>query len=192
MAEAIGIVAASLQFVAILKATINVGLDARNTPKEQQNLAREVGGLEPLLTQLQERLRDNLAAGGIQQLNEPLKRFKLILEQMVSKLAAANKPGMKGPKALAWTLWNKKEVYEVLGEMERFKALLNLGLTMDIWDVAQQQQKSHEQLLKTFADATSAIQDSVDNITQFQHQSASQLPNTFTDAAQVHHWRRTG
>ncbi|KAJ7226393.1 ankyrin repeat domain-containing protein [Mycena rebaudengoi] len=166
MAEAIGLVAAALQFVAVLEAAINVGLDARNAPKEQQDLAREVGSLGPLLTQLQDRLRDNLSAGGIQQLTEPLKRFKLILEQMVNKLAAANKPGMRGPKAVAWTLWNKKEVYEVLGEMERFKAVLNLGLTMDIWDVAQQQQKSHDQLLKTFTDATLGIQDSVDDIAQ--------------------------
>jgi hypothetical protein len=133
MAETFGIVAASLQLVAVLKAAINVGLDVRNAPKEQQDLAREIGGLEPLLTQLQGRLRDNLSAGGIQQLTEPLTRFRLILEQMVNKLAAANKPGMNGPKALAWILWNKKEMYEVLGEMERFKALLNLGLTMDIW-----------------------------------------------------------
>ncbi|KAJ7236924.1 hypothetical protein C8J57DRAFT_1568954 [Mycena rebaudengoi] len=144
MAETIGTVAASLQLVAVLKAAINVGLEVRNAPKEQQDLAREVGGLEPLLTQLQGRLRDNLFAGGIRQLTEPLKRLRLILEQMVNKLAAANKPGMKGPKALAWTLWNKKEMYEVLGEVERFKALLNLGLTMDIWDVAQQQQNGHD------------------------------------------------
>ncbi|KAJ7238153.1 hypothetical protein C8J57DRAFT_1566206 [Mycena rebaudengoi] len=183
MAEVVGLVAAALQFVAVLKAAINIGLDARNAPKEQQDLAREVGSLEPLLTQLQDRLRDNLLAGGIQQLIEPLKRFKLILEQMINKLTAANKPGMKGPKVLSWTLWNKKQVYEVLGEMEHFKALLNLGLTMDICystlalhrccayhygfrDVAQQQQKSHDQLLKTFADTTSGIQDSVDDIAQ--------------------------
>ncbi|KAJ7250244.1 ankyrin repeat domain-containing protein [Mycena rebaudengoi] len=179
MAEAVGLVAAALQFVALLKAAINVGLDVRNAPKEQQDLSREVGSLEPLLTQLQDRLRDNLSAGGIQQLTEPLKRFKLILEQMVDKLATANKPGMKGPKALVWMLWNKKEVYEVLKEMERFKALLNLGLTMDIWDVAQQQQKNHEQLFKAFTDATQShhqehdsIQNSVDDIAQFQRQSA--------------------
>ncbi|KAJ7258235.1 ankyrin repeat-containing domain protein [Mycena rebaudengoi] len=87
MAETFGIVAASLQLVAVLKAAINVGLDVRNAPKEQQDLAREIGGLEPLLTQLQGRLRDNLSAGGIQQLTEPLTRTAGAGKTVLSSIA---------------------------------------------------------------------------------------------------------
>ncbi|KAJ7721368.1 hypothetical protein B0H16DRAFT_375548 [Mycena metata] len=168
MAEIIGVVAAALQFVVVLKVSINIGLDARNAPKEQQDLAKEMDDLKPLLTQLQDRLAHDPSATGIQELKKPLERFNVILKPMLDKLATTNKPGMKAPKAFAWTLWNKKEVHQALQEMERIKALLSLALTMNI---SKQQEEYYKQLLN----ATSGIQSSVDDIAVVQMRAETQL-----------------
>ncbi|KAJ7858558.1 hypothetical protein B0H13DRAFT_1901796 [Mycena leptocephala] len=154
MAEVIGVVAAALQFLAVLQAGIGIGVDARNAVKEQQDLLREVRSLEPLLKQLQDRLLANLSVDGIQQLEQPLVQFEQTLKHIVLKLESANKPGMEVAKAVRWTLWNKKEVQQAVEEMERFKTLLNNWLTLDIWDRTLQQQKHHNQLLKTIGDAS--------------------------------------
>ena len=66
------------------------------------------------------------------------------------------------PKALRWTLWNKKEADAEMAKIERFKALITAWLVLDNWcvfcctilhdltifnrlrDIAQQQQTNHE------------------------------------------------
>ncbi|KAJ7278197.1 ankyrin repeat domain-containing protein [Mycena rebaudengoi] len=144
MGDPLSIVFSILQLMSAAKSTIDMITDAVNAPKEQRSLFAEVGNLEPLLKDLQARLEGNPSTNGIQRLHIPLDQFKETMEHITDKLRNASKSGSKIPKALSWTLWNKKETEEDLEKIERFKALLNTWLVLDIWDVSQQQQRKHE------------------------------------------------
>ncbi|KAJ7250208.1 hypothetical protein C8J57DRAFT_1667731, partial [Mycena rebaudengoi] len=132
MADPLSIVLGILQLMPAAKSTIGMITDVVNAPKEQRSLFAEVGNLEPLLKDLQARLESNPLANGIQRLHIPLAQFKETMEHVTDKLRTASKLGSKIPKALSWTLWNKKEAEDDLEKIERFKALLNTWLVLDI------------------------------------------------------------
>ncbi|KAJ7278151.1 hypothetical protein C8J57DRAFT_1465375 [Mycena rebaudengoi] len=144
MADPLSIVASILQLISAAKASIIMVRDIANAPKEQRSLFTEVGNLEPLLKSFEGRLQANPSVHGMLGLKDPLAQFKDTMEHVMAKLRSANKPGSRIPKALSWKLWNKKEAEEDLQKLERFKALLNMWLVLDIWDAGQQQQKNHE------------------------------------------------
>ncbi|KAJ7274220.1 ankyrin repeat-containing domain protein [Mycena rebaudengoi] len=156
MAELVGLVSSILQLLATVQQTVGVGIDAINAPKEQRNLFSEVVNLEPLLNDLLDRLQKNQSVNGIQRLVDPLTQFKRLMERVSDKLRSANNPagGSKILKSLSWSLWRKKEAEEDFKKMERFKALLNTWLVLDIWDIGQQQQINHDQMFNALTDAT--------------------------------------
>ncbi|KAJ7284109.1 ankyrin repeat domain-containing protein [Mycena rebaudengoi] len=139
MAEIFGLVVGILDLLTTLKAGIEVGVDAINAAKEQRDLLGELRHLEPLLKDLQDRLKRNQVVNGIQQLKDPLSEFKQVMEHVRDNLQSANKVRLsKAWKAVSWALRNKKGTQEDIGKIERFKALLNNWLTMDIWLVPSQ------------------------------------------------------
>ncbi|KAJ7278147.1 ankyrin repeat domain-containing protein [Mycena rebaudengoi] len=144
MADPLSIVLGILQLMSTVNSTISMLSDVANAPKEQHSLFAEVRNLEPLLKSFEGRLQANPSVHGMLGLKDPLAQFKDTMEHVMAKLRSANKPGSRIPKALSWTLWNKKEAEEDLQKLERFKALLNMWLVLDIWDAGQQQQKNHE------------------------------------------------
>ncbi|KAJ7266772.1 ankyrin repeat domain-containing protein [Mycena rebaudengoi] len=144
MADPLSIVLNILELMSTVNSTIGMLSDVTNAPKEQRSLFMEVGNLEPLLQSFESRLQANPSVHGMLGLKGPLVQFRDTMEHVMTKLQSAKKQGLKIPKALSWTLWNKKEAEEDLIKMERFKALLNMWLVLDIWDAGQQQQKMHQ------------------------------------------------
>ncbi|KAJ7278161.1 ankyrin repeat domain-containing protein [Mycena rebaudengoi] len=175
MADPLSIVASILQLVTAAKASIDMVRDIANAPKEQRSLFAEVGNLEPLLKSFEGRLQANPSVHGMLSLKDPLAQFKDTMEHVMAKLRSANKPGSKIPKALSWTLWNKKEAEEDLVKMERFKALLNMWLVLDIWDIGQQQQNNHDQIFKAVTDTAEG-----------HHREHDEIVKAVTEAAQGH------
>ncbi|KAJ7273817.1 ankyrin repeat-containing domain protein [Mycena rebaudengoi] len=166
MAELVGLVTSILQLVATAKLTIGVGIDAVNSPEQQRDVLAEIEGLEPLLTDLQARLQGNPSVNGMRQLD---------------RLRSSNKSKLR--KALAWALWKKKEAEEDLDKLERFKALLNSWLIMDIWDASQQQQGNHDEMLKAVTDAAKGHDDILNKVAHDQHQGHDNILNEVKDAA---------
>ncbi|KAJ7288610.1 hypothetical protein C8J57DRAFT_1642696 [Mycena rebaudengoi] len=132
MADPLSIVASILQLITAAKASISMVRDIANAPKEQRSLFAEVGNLELLLKGFEGRLQANPSVHGMPGLKDPLAQFKDTMEHVMAKLLSANKPGSKIPKALSWTLWNKREAEVDLVKMERLKALINMRLVLDI------------------------------------------------------------
>ncbi|KAJ7266737.1 hypothetical protein C8J57DRAFT_376911 [Mycena rebaudengoi] len=176
MADPLSIVASILQLISAAKASISMVHDIANAPKEQRSLFAEVGNLEPLLRSFEGRLQANPSVHGMVALKDPLAQFKDTMEHVMAKLRSVNKPGSKIPKALSWTLWNKKDAEEDLVKMERFKALLNMWLVLDIWDIGQQQRNNHDQIFKGVTDTAEG-----------HHREHDEIVKAVTDAAQEHH-----
>ncbi|KAJ7278171.1 ankyrin repeat domain-containing protein [Mycena rebaudengoi] len=176
MADPLSIVLGILQLMSTVNSTISMLSDVANAPKEQRSLFVEVGNLELLLKSFEGRLQANPSVHEMLDLKDPLAQFKDTMEHVMAKLRSANKPGSKIPKALSWTLWNKKEAEEDLVKMERFKALLNMWLVLDIWDIGQQQQNNHDQIFKAVTDTAEG-----------HHREHDEIVKAMTDAAQEHH-----
>ncbi|KAJ7440441.1 ankyrin repeat-containing domain protein, partial [Mycena latifolia] len=122
MAEVLGIVASAIQLVdTALKAREYIK-DFYNAPTEQRKLFTELEDLQPLFTELQTRVAISPSTNVLQQ------HMKLP-DGPLSKLS----------KQLSWTLWNKKEAKEYLQEFESMKSLLNMWLTVGIWDAGEKQ-----------------------------------------------------
>ncbi|KAJ7434230.1 ankyrin repeat domain-containing protein [Mycena latifolia] len=148
MAEALGTLASILQLVdTILKAREYIK-DFHEAPKEQKKLFSEMEGLKALLMELDKRVTGSPASVAFQQMVEPLATFKTTLELVTKKLGPVD--GLsKFTRRLSWTLWSKKEVAGYLEDVERIKGLINLWMTMDIWDVGQQQISNQDSILNT-------------------------------------------
>ncbi|KAJ7487066.1 ankyrin repeat domain-containing protein [Mycena latifolia] len=142
MAEVLGTVASVLQLVdTILKAREYIK-DFHKAPKEQKKLFSEMEGLRALLVELDRWVTGSPSSAAFQQMVEPLATFETTLELVTKKLGPVH--GLsKVTKRLSWTLWSKKEVAGYMEELERIKALINLWLTMDIWDVGQKEISNH-------------------------------------------------
>ncbi|KAF7366976.1 SesA domain-containing protein [Mycena sanguinolenta] len=138
MAETLGIVASILQLVdAALKAR-EYTLNFFQAPQAQKTLVSEMKDLHALLEELHKRIahdKTSRSSSMLQQMGHPLGEFKLMMEGCTKKLQPA---AGSISKRLTWTLWEKKEAKEYLDKFEQFKSLLNLWLSMDIWDMEQQ------------------------------------------------------
>ncbi|KAJ7247021.1 ankyrin repeat domain-containing protein [Mycena rebaudengoi] len=174
MADPLSVVASILQLISATKSTINVAVDMATAHKRQRNLSVELENLEPLLKDFQTRLEDNPSVNGMKQLVKPLGQFEDTMKGVNARLQSSK--NSKFSKALAWTFWKKKETEEDLSKLERFKALLNSWLMMDIWDVGQQQQQNHDQaagdleLLKAVTDGHEEIRNKVKDAADEQRQ----------------------
>ncbi|KAJ7444220.1 ankyrin repeat domain-containing protein [Mycena latifolia] len=156
MAEALGTLASILQLVdTILKAREYIK-DFHEAPKEQKKLFSEMEGLKAVLVELDKRAVENPSSEAFSQMVEPLETFETTLEIVTKKLGPVD--GLsKLTKKLNWTLWSKKEVAGYLEEFERIKALINLWLTMDIWDVGQKQISNQDSILNTVQEQKGTI-----------------------------------
>ncbi|KAJ7266754.1 ankyrin repeat domain-containing protein [Mycena rebaudengoi] len=168
--------------------------DIANAPKEQRNLFAEVGNLEPLLQSFEDRLEANPSVHGMLGLKDPLAQFKDVMEHVMAKLRSANKRKRSEiPKALSWTLWNRREAEEDLHKLERFKALLNTWLVLDIWDIGQQQQNNHDRksssVSSVLVDLTVGLEifKAVTDTAEGHHQEHDDIVKAMTDATQEHH-----
>ncbi|KAJ7444203.1 hypothetical protein FB451DRAFT_1568475 [Mycena latifolia] len=146
MAEALGTLASVLQLVDTVLKAREYFKDFHEAPKEQKKLFSEMEGLKSLLVELDKRVTGSPASVAFQQMVGPLATFKTMLEDVTKKLGPVD--GLsKVTKKLSWTLWSKKEIAGYLDELERFKVLINLWLSMDIWDAGQKQMTYQDSIL---------------------------------------------
>ncbi|KAJ6457857.1 hypothetical protein DFH09DRAFT_1297203 [Mycena vulgaris] len=138
MAEALGTVASIIQLVDTALKAREYLKDFRDAPKEQQKLLVEMEGLRPLLAELLKRLVDNPSSEAFQQMTAPLKIFEATMKEFTEKLGPRDDMS-KFTRKITWTLWSKKEAGGYLEELERIKVLINVWLTMGIWDLGLKQ-----------------------------------------------------
>ncbi|KAJ7453087.1 ankyrin repeat-containing domain protein [Mycena latifolia] len=165
----VGLVASVLQLVNTVAQIRGYIKDFRDAPKDQWQLLLEIESLEPLVEELEERIKRNQAAGmtsGLQQFEQPLFQLKGMMGRLMKRL---NSTGIsKVSNQVVWPLWGKEDVEEGLNTIERFKSLLTAWLGMDIWKSAQ--------------DITSLIQD----FTEEQRIDHSYIMKSVKDLAQEH------
>jgi predicted nuclease with TOPRIM domain len=136
MAEIVGLIASVVQLVDTVAKAHDCIQDFRSAPKEQRQLLLEVQSLEPLIRELDERIKKRNAAGlrsGMQEFEKPLLQLKGTMERLAKKLDVGGT--RKVTSRLTWPLWGKDDVQEGLNTIERFKNLLDVWLGMDIWSV---------------------------------------------------------
>ncbi|KAJ7844658.1 hypothetical protein B0H13DRAFT_126803 [Mycena leptocephala] len=130
MADIVGLVASILQLVdAVVKARDYIQ-NFRNAPKDQQQLLQEIKSLDPLIRQLDERIRSSHAAG-LASFETPLNELKEMIERLTKDIV------QKSSSRLTWSMWGKEDVQKGLSTIERFKTLLSVWLGADISDSAQ-------------------------------------------------------
>lgn len=128
MADIVGLVASILQLVdAVVKARDYIE-DFRNAPKDQQQLLQEIKSLDPLIRQLDERIRSSHAAG-LASFETPLNELKEMIERLTKDIV------QKSSSRLTWSMWGKEDVQKGLNTIERFKTLLSVWLGADISSV---------------------------------------------------------
>ncbi|KAJ7453118.1 hypothetical protein FB451DRAFT_671878 [Mycena latifolia] len=133
MADIIGLVASVLQLVDTVAQIRGYIKDFRDAPKDQQRLLLEVQSLEPLVKELDNRMRSNQAAeltSGLLEFEKPLIQLKGTMERLTKELSSDGLA--KVSNRVVWPLWGKEAVEEGLDAIERFKSLLNAWLGMDI------------------------------------------------------------
>ena len=133
----IGLIASLAQLIDVAGKTLRYVNNVKNAPKARAQVAREASLLLALLTSLRYRLEDTDAQGcwvqGVLTLgmaNGPLDQFKEALESLATRLHSSG-TGKSVGKTLVWH-FEKKEIDELLGKMERLKSLINLALQGDI------------------------------------------------------------
>ncbi|KAJ7444312.1 ankyrin repeat-containing domain protein [Mycena latifolia] len=169
MAETLGIVACILQLVDTALKAREYTLDFFHAPLEQKTLVSEMRDLHALLDELHIRIAHNRisrSSSMLQQMERPLGEFKLTMQGCTKKLQPAAGSVSKVSKRLTWTLWEKKEAKEYLVKFEQFKSLLNLWLSMNIWDMEQEHHgvvlQSVESMQRTIGDTLSEQQRQMD------------------------------
>ncbi|KAJ7838445.1 hypothetical protein B0H13DRAFT_2419431 [Mycena leptocephala] len=138
MAELISLIACVLQLVDTVVKARDYIQEFRNAPKDQLRLLLEIENLEPLIRELDKRIKENQASGlisGMQGFEEPLIQLKGTMERFTKKLNSNGISRVSG--RLTWPLWGKEDIQEGLDTIELFKSLLNAWLGMDIWNSAE-------------------------------------------------------
>ncbi|KAJ6447678.1 hypothetical protein C8R45DRAFT_1047413 [Mycena sanguinolenta] len=169
MAETLGIVGCILQLVDTALQAREYTLDFCHAPQEQKTLVSEMKVLHALLEELHKRIAHNRASrtsSMLQQMDRPLREFKSTTEGCIKKLQPAAGSVSKVSKRLTWTLWEKREAVEYLDKFEQFKSLLNLWLSMNIWDMEQEHHgiilQSVDNMQQTIGDTLSEQQRQMD------------------------------
>ncbi|KAJ6587483.1 ankyrin repeat-containing domain protein [Mycena vulgaris] len=152
MAEALGTVANIIQLVDTALKAREYLKDFRDAPKEQQKLLVEMEGLMPLLAELLKRLVENPSSETFQQMTAPLTIFETTMKEFTKKLGPRDEMS-KFTRKITWALWSKKEAGGYLEELERIKALINIWLTMGIWNLSLKQMSNQADILLSVKDA---------------------------------------
>ncbi|KAJ7875837.1 hypothetical protein B0H13DRAFT_2279666, partial [Mycena leptocephala] len=123
MADIVGLVASVLQLVDTVAKARDYIHDFRNARKDQKKLLQEIQNLQPLITELNQRIKD-LPAGGstmaLQKFKNPLSQLQGTMKQLAKKLEPTG-TSRKVSNRLTWSLWGKDEVNEGLNTIERSK-----------------------------------------------------------------------
>ncbi|KAJ7136752.1 ankyrin repeat-containing domain protein [Mycena epipterygia] len=145
MAEIVGIVASVLQLIDTALKVREYINDFHHAPAEQQKMFSEMECLKLLLGDLHTRIVTDPSSYVLQQIIGPLSTLQTTMKQFTRKLRPEDGLSSRVATRLTWMLWTKKEAKEYLDEFERIKGLLNLSLTMDIWDIGRQQIEDHDE-----------------------------------------------
>ncbi|KAJ7879750.1 hypothetical protein B0H14DRAFT_2566600 [Mycena olivaceomarginata] len=133
MAELVGLIASILQLVDTVTKATAVVKDFHNAAKEQQQIVERIKSLQPLLSALQDRAKNNGASPGIQNIKGPLLEFQAAMQKITDELLPAKARWGKLSQRVTWMVNKKKKAQEYLQEIEQFKLLCNNWLTVDIW-----------------------------------------------------------
>jgi hypothetical protein len=137
MAEVVGTIASAIQLVdTALKAREYIK-HFKNAPAEQKNVFTEMQDLQPLLTELRERVAAIPAKSTLNNMKAPLNKFNTMMSNLTAKFELPDGRWSKFSKQLLWTLWNEKETKEYLAELESVKSLINIWLGLGSWCVMQ-------------------------------------------------------
>ncbi|KAJ6614000.1 hypothetical protein B0H10DRAFT_1951025 [Mycena sp. CBHHK59/15] len=134
MADIVGLVASILQLIDTAAKAWDYVKGFHDAPKDQRKLLLEIRNLEPLVRELDKRIASKISAtlvNSIQQFKEPLVQLKGTMERLMIKLDSVGIS--KISTCLTWPLWGKEDIQEGFNTIERFKSLLNVWLSMDIW-----------------------------------------------------------
>ncbi|KAJ7483657.1 hypothetical protein FB451DRAFT_1170245 [Mycena latifolia] len=156
MAEALGTLASILQLVDTILKAQEYFKDFHEAPKDQKKLFSEMEGLRALLVELDKRVTENPSSEAFSQMVGPLATLETMMEHVTEKLGPIDGQ-LKFTKRMSWTLWSKKEVAGYIEELERIKGLINLWLTMDIWDLGQKQISNQDNILYTVQEQKDTI-----------------------------------
>ena len=133
----IGLIASLAQLIDATSKTLGYLNNVKNAPKARGQVAQEASLLLVLLTSLRYRLEDTDPHDGwvkgvlmLGMANGPLEQFKEALESLATRLRSSGTSKSVG-KALGWH-FEKKEVDDLIGKMERLKSFVNLALQGDI------------------------------------------------------------
>ncbi|KAF7343630.1 Ankyrin [Mycena sanguinolenta] len=153
MADIVGLLGSVLQLVGTIKNARDYVHTFRDAEKQRKLLLMEIESLEPLLRELDDRIRRSQAGestGGIRKLEEPLIRFRGMMERLAEKLQHDDNFDLVD--RLTWLLWKKEDVEEELNIVERFKSSLTVGLELDIWSVSLDAAREYERTITTIED----------------------------------------
>ncbi|KAF7343632.1 Ankyrin [Mycena sanguinolenta] len=165
MADIVGLLASILQLVATIKTTRDYVQTFFSARKQRKLLLVEIGNLEPLLKELDGRIRRGQARelpSGIQEFEQPLIQLKTVMERLEKKLHCGGKWNFT---RLTWSLWGKQDVQEGLNIVERFKGLVLIWLELDIWDFTRETAREyHNHTLAAIREATEEQRNGHDDI----------------------------
>ncbi|KAJ7453123.1 ankyrin repeat-containing domain protein [Mycena latifolia] len=185
MADIVGLIASVLQLVDTAVSIHRYIKDFRDAPKDQQRLLLEIQSLEPLVKELDNRIKKNQATGltsGLQEFGEPLIQLKGIMERLTKKLDSTGIS--KVSNRVVWPLWGKEDIEEGLNSIERFKSLLNAWLGMDIWKSGQDITSSIQDFTEEQRTDHSYIMRSVKDLAQENRVALNKTMSTLKDAAE--------
>lgn len=130
---AVSLAASIVQLIDATTKTIRYLNDVKDAPKERSRLALEATRLLVLLTDLRYKVDEARATNplltAVASLREPLEQFKEAIETLKRKLKPKAGLGKLGT-ALLWSL-DKKEIDDILSQIERLKSLIGLALQRD-------------------------------------------------------------
>ena len=141
---AIGAGASVLQLIGVAGKTIQYLNDIKNAPRERFRLTQELNSLYGILIELESRVDEAKASGddqwlrGLQSLTVkfgPIEQLGTALTLVVDKVKPAQKIKKVG-KTLIWP-FTKKEVEEILKQVERQKSTINFALQGDQFNLAK-------------------------------------------------------
>ncbi|KAI1130746.1 hypothetical protein F5Y10DRAFT_107493 [Nemania abortiva] len=138
-ASVVGLAASIIQLIETTATVLRYANDVRDAPTERAQFARHASSLLALLTDLRYRVEEAKSASepwfvalrGLGVEGGPLDELKDRMERLATKLQPLPAGRLeKARKALTWTL-DKKEISEVLVQIERAKTLVMLALQND-------------------------------------------------------------
>jgi hypothetical protein len=134
MAEIVGLVASILQLIDTVAKARNYTVGFRDATKDQERLLLEIQNLRPLMTELDQRLKDTQINGlpsGLLHLEGRLAPLGEVMTRLKAKLEPA---GVKKISSrVTWALWGKDDVKAGMTAIERFKSSVSVWLGMDTW-----------------------------------------------------------